>query len=98
MPITKNATIAEKPARYALRCTRCGAWGHQATDRECPMRDSQGARDEAQKARATEKLTEDGARALAEKVAARVKKRPKNRGKQKQKQATLAAAAPAAAR
>ena len=51
---TNNLDVVHKPFGVELRqvkCKRCGAWGHEAGDRECPLRNAPNPRDDEQKAR-----------------------------------------------
>ena len=39
---SKNVKLTHKPLGIEIRnvkCIRCGDWGHQSGDRECPLRD-----------------------------------------------------------
>ena len=51
---TNDLEVHHKPFGVALRnvkCSRCGEWGHQTGDRECPMRHATTKVDEAAKVR-----------------------------------------------
>jgi len=51
---TLGLEVTHKPFGVELRkvrCTKCDAWGHQAGDRECPLRNQLDERDDARKER-----------------------------------------------
>lgn len=51
---TETIDVHHRPFGVSLRnikCKRCGEWGHQAGDRECPMRHMPSEADDANKAR-----------------------------------------------
>ena len=51
---TTAMEVTHKPFGVELRkvrCTKCGQWGHQRGDRECPMRNAIGAMDEEAKSK-----------------------------------------------